>query len=157
MSYKPLGGYRKFLAASALAACLGGVLGEPPRSYADELVENNKILTLVGKVGNLLMKAKGNSFDYELTDADVNGDGTPDKIKLKLKEGFIPVDTSGATKDGQRLDMEFDIGDSFGSERKIYAIVDKDGKVSICKSRNLGTGGNDVEPYLDALIKRLEK
>jgi len=155
MSYKPLSGYRKLVAAYAIGAFLG--LAEPTVSHADDLIENNNILTSFGKICTLLVQKNGNKFEYEINDVDVNGDGKPDKIRFKLRqEEFITkVDNSG-TVDGPRLDASIDIGDVYGSERKIYAIVKGNGEVSICKSRNLGEKGKDVEPYLDVLIKHLE-
>jgi len=150
---------RNFLRTVGLGT-LGVAAGAylPKRLYADDLVENDKIQALFGKAGSLLMKAKGSSFDYKIDDLDVNGDGKPDKIRLQLRQGeFVTKPDNSGTIDGARLDMYFDLGDATGSERRIYGIVDRDGKVSICKSRNLGEKGKDVESLLDTLIKNLEK
>lgn len=139
---------RKFLIYTGTGILSSILLRRPEILYADDLITDDNILK---KLTEIYGKVKERSKEFEFEDRiDVDGDNIKDKVRFKLGEGSVTVGTNVTS--GKRFELVFELG---GWERKIYGIVGGAGKISLGKTRWLGS--NDAEKYLDAVLQYFEE
>ncbi|MCK4531997.1 MAG: hypothetical protein KAT94_03950 [Candidatus Aenigmarchaeota archaeon] len=140
---------RKVLIYGGVGA-LSYLLSRVPKLYADDLVEDTKILENFGKI---YAKVKDKGFPYKMS-VDVNDDGINDNFVFTLKKGSSVTVGTNATS-GTRFTMEFTSLSGGWEGTKIYGIVGNNNKIKRAKRKWLTP--TNAKIYLDVVLDDLEK